>query len=71
MSLPKSVAYVETRADFGGVDSIQNPQNIARVPEKQMRQFIFKHAHDAEFFAATDRRLLLRGGWLAIEKALG
>ena len=47
-----SVTRVETDPDFGGINSVQDPQDVARVPEKQMRQFIFQDAHDAEFFAA-------------------
>lgn len=47
-----SVTCIEAHADFGGIDSIQNPQNVARVPEKQMRQFVFQDAHDSDFLAA-------------------
>ena len=36
-----SVTRVETRPDLGRINSIQDPQDVARVPEKQMRQFVF------------------------------
>ena len=48
-----SVTRVETDPDFGRINSVQDPQDVTRVPEKQMRQFVFQHAHDAEFFAVS------------------
>jgi hypothetical protein len=48
----KSVTCIETRADLGGIDPVQDPQNIARISKEQMRQFVFQHANDAELFAA-------------------
>ena len=33
----ESVASVEAKSNFSGVDPIENPQNIARLSENQMR----------------------------------
>src|SRR6516162_2028415 len=48
----KSVTGVKADAYFCGVDTVQDPQDVTRVPEKEVGQFIFQHAHDAEFFTA-------------------
>src|SRR6516162_365859 len=67
------MSRVETRADFGGVDTIEDPQDVARVAKEQMRQFVLEHAHNAKLFAAVGylvqrfddmlhtRQLFLRG----------
>lgn len=47
-----SVTRVETDPDFGRINSVQDPQDVARVSEKQMRQFVFQDADNAQFFAA-------------------
>jgi hypothetical protein len=46
-----SVTSVEARSDLGGIDSVQNPQDVACVSKKQMRQFVLEYTHDAELFA--------------------
>jgi hypothetical protein len=48
----RGVTGVKTDSYFSGVNAIKNPQDVARVAKEEVRQFVFKHAHDAEFFAA-------------------
>ena len=46
-----SVTRVETDPDFGRINSVQDPHDVTRVPEKQMRQFVFQDADNAELLA--------------------
>ena len=48
-----SVTRVETDPDFGRINSVQDPQDVTRVPEKQMRQFVFQDADNAELLAVS------------------
>ena len=52
------MASVQTGADFRRANRIENPQNIARVSKKKMRQLVLEDAHDPEL-AATARHLAL------------
>ncbi|GEM_PF-4849468 len=48
----KGVTGIKTNTHASGVDSVEDPQDVARVPKKEMRQFVFQHTHDAALLAA-------------------
>ena len=41
----KGVAGVQAGTDFGRVDGVKNPEDVAGVPKKEMRQLVFEGAH--------------------------
>ena len=53
------VASVEAGTDFGRANCIENPQDIARISKKKMRQLVLEDAHDPEL-ATTTRHLVKR-----------